>query len=632
MALYRLNKSKNLLSQHYRTFILRKNRLSDAEQKEFKRLALETQEAIYTSDREKADFFVRQLEIFCKDHLKMPPFFRFLENFFKISFALLIAVIIRQTAFEPYEIPSGSMRPTYKEKDRLVVSKTQFGVNIPLTINHFLFKPEQVKRMGVVVFTGEGMDIQNVKTRYFYLFPGYRQYIKRMIGLPGDHLYFYGGKIFGIDKEGNDITPDLQLKNLSSLEHIPYMYLEGKATTPKMPVKDVYSPTILHQMNQPIVKLSLDANREIQTEFLMKPNTSNRAELEKFDLYKLWGMENFATARILKKSLFSKNLSELSHTSEFNDYYLELTHHQSAAHPTISRDAYYRTRPCVTVEKSYIPLLESDLKTIWNHIYTGRFVVENGKMHRYGMSSKEAANHSFLPKLGTEVPNGTYEFQEGKLYTVNSQGVTQMVDQDHPLAKFSPMRLFILFNAGIDCDTRLLPLYHDQTILPSRYAYFRNGDLYLMGAKIFDKGSDTLHHYLENENQKTTRNPHYLPFIDRGPPLKQDGTIDSEVIKTYGLRIPEHHYFVLGDNHAMSGDSRDFGFVPESNIRGVPSFLFWAPGGRFGLPNGSIYPFLTIPRIFVWISLLLGYLIYTMIHKKLFSLPLRFEKSLSNTT
>src|SRR3990167_6383298 len=114
------------------------------------------------------------------------------------------------------------MRPTFKEQDRLVVSKTNFGINIPLTPEEFYFDPNLVQRGGIVIFTGENMDIHDVDTMYFYIFPGKKQYVKRMIGKPGDILYFYGGRIYGFDKEGNDISPKLQLAQFTSLEPIPF--------------------------------------------------------------------------------------------------------------------------------------------------------------------------------------------------------------------------------------------------------------------------------------------------------------------------------------------------------------------------------------------------------------------------
>ena len=58
---------------------------------------------------------------------------------------------------------------------------------------------------GIVIFSGQDMDISDVDTKYFLIFPGKKQFIKRLVGKPGDSLYFYGGLIYGIDKDGNDL-------------------------------------------------------------------------------------------------------------------------------------------------------------------------------------------------------------------------------------------------------------------------------------------------------------------------------------------------------------------------------------------------------------------------------------------
>jgi len=501
------------------------------------------------------------------------------------------------------------MRPTFKESDCLVVSKTQFGLNIPLKTSHFLFKPEEVKRMGVVVFTGENMDIPNVKTNYFYLFPGHKQLVKRMIGLPGDRLYFYGGKIYGIDQEGNDISSQLQLSTLDYLEHIPYINQEGKLTASKDALNHSLSSVTLHQMNIPIAKLSLSARNELQTKMLYQPNPDDRSMNGQMDLYNIWGIENFANARILPKTILEKKGAIPSYLPT-TDYYLELTHHPSVQKATIQKDPSFRARPMAQTEKSYIPLSESHLHTLWENIYTARFTVKNGYFWPFGLSAKQALQSHFTPKLKGNIPNGTYEFYNGKLYQIRAQGYSTLLPSDHPLAKYDPQNLFTLFNAGFRCDSRFLPLHHDHSVLPERYAYFRNGDLFVMGAPLATHTDSTLQAFIDAERSQSKINPAYLPFIDQGAPLLKDGTLDIEKINRYGLRVPDKHYLVLGDNHAMSGDSREFGFVPQENIRGTPSFLFWAPGGRYGLPQDGVYHTVTTPRIIVWTILgisLLGY-------------------------
>ena len=83
-------------------------------------------------------------------------------------------------------------------------------------------------------------------------------------------------------------------------------------------------------------------------------------------------------------------------------------------------------------------------------------------------------------------------------------------------------------------------------------------------------------------------------------------------------------YLVLGDNHAMSGDSRYFGFVPEDNLRGGASFIFWPPDPRWGRPPQPPIPHFTIPNLMIWISALLIGLAAYLYHLRKINRPLKF--------
>ena len=112
-------------------------------------------------------------------------FFEFIKTIF---YAVIIAIIFRSLLFEPYNIPSGSMLPNLLIGDYLFVSKFSYGYSrfsfpfgaVPLPEDRvFGSEPE---RGDVVVFKLPSNTSIN--------------YIKRVIGLPGDRLQMKSGKLF----------------------------------------------------------------------------------------------------------------------------------------------------------------------------------------------------------------------------------------------------------------------------------------------------------------------------------------------------------------------------------------------------------------------------------------------------
>lgn len=625
-SFFKLRRCRNVLKHSLKLYRRKKSRLSSFQTAELQEAMEKLQEAILRRDAKEASEHSRHLDKVVKKNFRKSLFDHLYEMVTALGFALVIAIIIRQTWFEPYEIPSGSMRPTFKEQDRLVVSKTQFGINFPLRASHLLFDPNEVERGGIVTFTGENMDIRDVKTRYFYIFPGNKQYIKRVMGLSGDTLYFYGGRLYGIDKNGRDISSYYQKPHFDRLEYIPFIHLEGKAITPKSTTKGGNTPIFIHQMNIPIAKISPTSKSDSIKQLLVSPKSSPMDKQTQFDIHDLWGMGNYATVRLLT----AEQLLDLYHPLPMNykrtNYYLELTHHANLAHAKVQEDLLGRARPILGSYTSILPLEDRHVERLWNNMYTARFVVKNGYAKRYGLDEAYATTyHNYLPKLRGSVPDGTYELQYGKAYQVKWQGLTKELSDSHPLAQFDPERFYTLFNTGMELDIRFIPGQFHHMLSPARYAYFRDGDLYCLGAPIFFKDDPILQEFIKTEKMKAEAS-YYSAFIDQGPPLKADGSLDIAKIEKFGLTIPDNYYLALGDNHAMSADSRDFGFVPKQNMRGIPSFIFWASGSRYGYPNQLAYTIFTTPRIIVWSIATLVFILWSLFTRKRFSLPIDFKK------
>jgi signal peptidase I len=115
-----------------------------------------------------------------------------LDNLKTLLYALLIAVIIRSLFFQPFYIPSSSMESTLLIGDRIFVKKYAYGYSK----HSFPFS--------IPFFSG----------RFFYQHPSYgdlvvfktpsdnrTDYIKRLIGLPGDTVQFKDGKLLLNKKE-----------------------------------------------------------------------------------------------------------------------------------------------------------------------------------------------------------------------------------------------------------------------------------------------------------------------------------------------------------------------------------------------------------------------------------------------
>ena len=111
----------------------------------------------------------------------------FIENTKTLIYALIIAVIIRSLFIQPFYIPSSSMEPNLLVGDRIFVTKYSYGYSkhsfpfSPPILNGRIFSSNP-KRGDVIVFKTPADNRTD--------------YIKRLIGLPGDQIQFIESNLY----------------------------------------------------------------------------------------------------------------------------------------------------------------------------------------------------------------------------------------------------------------------------------------------------------------------------------------------------------------------------------------------------------------------------------------------------
>jgi signal peptidase I len=105
---------------------------------------------------------------------------------------LLAVLVFRSFLFEPFRIPSESMLPGLVDGDFILVNKFSYGLRMPL-LNSMLVPTGDPKRGDVIVFRSPSDPDTNL--------------IKRLIGLPGDHVVVKNNRLF-VNGALMPLTPD----------------------------------------------------------------------------------------------------------------------------------------------------------------------------------------------------------------------------------------------------------------------------------------------------------------------------------------------------------------------------------------------------------------------------------------
>ena len=129
---------------------------------------------------------------------------KIIENIKVIIYALIIATLIRSLLFQPFYIPSSSMEPNLLVGDRLFVSKYTYGYSR----HSFPFSPNITNKRFFSNYPDRG-DVVVFKTPA----DNRTDYIKRVIGLPGDKIQFINGDLY---LNGNKILKTIKSKNITN--------------------------------------------------------------------------------------------------------------------------------------------------------------------------------------------------------------------------------------------------------------------------------------------------------------------------------------------------------------------------------------------------------------------------------
>jgi signal peptidase I len=137
---------------------------------------------------------------------KEPWWIEYPKSFFPV---ILVVFLLRSFLVEPFKIPSGSMVPTLVVGDFILVNKFSYGIRLPI-INKKIIELGQPKRGDVMVFR--------------YPEDPSLDYIKRVVGVPGDRIEYKDKRLFvnGVEQPRTPLPDYLHRERI----HYSKQYLE----------------------------------------------------------------------------------------------------------------------------------------------------------------------------------------------------------------------------------------------------------------------------------------------------------------------------------------------------------------------------------------------------------------------
>lgn len=110
--------------------------------------------------------------------MREPLLVEYAHSFFPVLF---VVWVLRSFLFEPFTIPSGSMLPTLQVGDYILVNKFSYGLRLPVLGTHLVPVGKPVRGDVMVFKYPEDTSVN---------------FIKRVVGIPGDHVRVQNGQVW----------------------------------------------------------------------------------------------------------------------------------------------------------------------------------------------------------------------------------------------------------------------------------------------------------------------------------------------------------------------------------------------------------------------------------------------------
>jgi len=136
---------------------------------------------------------------------------------------IVLMFVFRSAMADWNVVPSGSMKPTILEGDRILVNKMAYDIRIPFT-HISLVRLNEPARGDIIVFDSRASD---------------NRLVKRVVGLPGDKVAMRDNILWinGEEIAYKDISPTDKLEELPGLDHIVRTQIPGSRLSSFSPVK-----------------------------------------------------------------------------------------------------------------------------------------------------------------------------------------------------------------------------------------------------------------------------------------------------------------------------------------------------------------------------------------------------------